>query len=535
MSGRTISHPNPSRLLLWIYAASAASLLLISNGRFNSGDATAQGDAAIHWVMTGDLGAASLPSSWAQDFGERSLFRHLYRPHGAEDFLWVLAPDGRYYEAHDPGNMLLMAPFAASAIKVARSRSWGSVEESTDFIKRFITIGYAFIYALIGPLLASTLLRVMPARWAVPMSFLFMFGTMFLPLSKSTYDVVPGTVASAGVLCGLAGALDTRRLGVGVGLILGCSLAALVLFRLSAFPFVFVASVGAIVTARPRTLVRGAVAALVPLIMAVGVVLWYNDVRTGSPFHPATTAPQFDRYNALDGSMIDGLIGLTIRPSRGLFAYSPVLLLAVLAPWALRRSEGWIRALCAWLLIGSGMYILLISKMNAYHGIIGWGARYMLPILPLLFLPTALTLRALWPSHRGLLTLLASVSIALNVLPILVNPALVCFAFPGGNRHDSLKPVQHLAAIRGLLLSAQGVAYPDADSRFYLDGMSTVAARAESLVIPNSWVVRLLHDRGTRPLGLGLLGLLSGVLLLSIVGLRRTLRVIEGPPLSGLP
>ena len=100
------------------------------------------------------------------------------------------------------------------------------------------------------------------------------------------------------------------------------------------------------------------------------------------------TAQYLDGVNVLTGSMLCGLYGLFLSPNRGIFLFSPILLLAVVAVIKWERLDRELRQLLSIYGAAAACYVLLISKM-ANWGAFGWGPRYLMPVLPLMFLAAA--------------------------------------------------------------------------------------------------------------------------------------------------
>ena len=117
---------------------------------------------------------------------------------------------------------------------------------------------------------------------------------------------------------------------------------------------------------------------VLPLALAVAGVGCYNVARFGSPFDTGY------RTAAWDVPPWVGLAGLLVSPGKGLLWYCPpvVLGLAGAAPLMRRRPR-------ATILLGSvaGLYLLVHSVYNHWHGSGAWGPRLILPIVPLLLLP----------------------------------------------------------------------------------------------------------------------------------------------------
>lgn len=100
-----------------------------------------------------------------------------------------------------------------------------------------------------------------------------------------------------------------------------------------------------------------------------------------------TTNPQLS--SSLPERMLRGGLGLTVSPFRGVFWYSPVLLLGLLGALPFTRRHRW-EGIAFLLLIAA--HILGYSRYLYWSGGVAWGARYMLPIIPFLLLLAAPTL-----------------------------------------------------------------------------------------------------------------------------------------------
>jgi hypothetical protein len=97
-----------------------------------------------------------------------------------------------------------------------------------------------------------------------------------------------------------------------------------------------------------------------------------------------TTNPQLS--SSLPERMLRGGLGLTVSPFRGVFWYSPVLLLGLLGALPFTRRQRW-EGIAFLLLIAA--HILGYSRYLYWSGGVAWGARYMLPIIPFLLLLAA--------------------------------------------------------------------------------------------------------------------------------------------------
>ena len=94
----------------------------------------------------------------------------------------------------------------------------------------------------------------------------------------------------------------------------------------------------------------------------------------------------------------EGLLGLLISPSRGLFVYSPVFLLSLIGAWRAFRGRGEEHVLMRFLAVGAASVILLHSRWGAWWGGHSYGPRLLADLTPLL----TLLLVPFWKSTSGL-------------------------------------------------------------------------------------------------------------------------------------
>lgn len=111
---------------------------------------------------------------------------------------------------------------------------------------------------------------------------------------------------------------------------------------------------------------------LVPL---VGLLLWYNQVRWGSPFETG-----YDETLALmRENPLSGLWGMFLSPGKSLFLFSPPLVIACLGLPALGRKLGRARGL---VLLAMVLWpVLFYSRFLSWSGDYAWGARYLVYLI----------------------------------------------------------------------------------------------------------------------------------------------------------
>jgi hypothetical protein len=413
---------------------------LFSSGRIASQDAGQQLQVAVLLATTGALG---------QDA----------RDAGPADASWVRAPNGRFYQAHDIGNIVLMLPGAWLGARLS------AASDSDDILNppALSRAGASLACAAIAALGCFWMFRLFSCFWPVRTAFLlsvaFPATTIFMAYSRAAWDVLGGCCFMCGVLYYSARLLRGDRIGASA-LMLAATTALVCSFRFSLAPFLVIGAGVVFVAARQRLTLRLVLSSACVFCGVIFPSLVYNFVRTGSPVRPATATAQYlDGVNALTGNMLYGLYGLFLSPNRGIFLFSPILLLAVVTVIKWERLDRELRQLLSIYGAAAACYVLLISKM-ANWGAFGWGPRYLMPVLPLMFLAAACGLMLAWPARRRAVLALAALSALLTVPPAIVNWHLATTSFAGAADPDAPTAAQQRAAWSALVRGVQGQALP---------------------------------------------------------------------------
>jgi hypothetical protein len=156
-------------------------------------------------------------------------------------------------------------------------------------------------------------------------------------------------------------------------------------------------------------LIKDSAAFLFPIFALLLLLGIYNWARFGSPLN---TGYHFGSGEGFNRPLVEGLFGLTIAPYRGVFWYSPLLLLAIPGWLMLRRVAPWL----AWLvlaLIAAG--ILLFASWWSWDGGITWGPRFLLTITPLSALCLTPLIDAAWSRWRVALPLISFAALSIGV------------------------------------------------------------------------------------------------------------------------
>ncbi len=154
---------------------------------------------------------------------------------------------------------------------------------------------------------------------------------------------------------------------------------------------------------------------LLGLVPPALLLMGYNWVRAGNPLQTGYDLSIFSP------NLLPGLYKLLFSPLRGLFIYSPLLVLSLPGlAWLWRRG----RAETALVVGVSGVTVLLFSAWTSGEGL-SWGSRFLVPVVPLLCLPLAPPLdRALAGAKvlAGSLLAFGILSFAIQLLGVAINP-----------------------------------------------------------------------------------------------------------------
>lgn len=473
--------------------------LLFSSGRIDSVDPKTQLQAATAWVRTGRLGVKTSPLPGLPN-------------------VWVKSASGDYYQAHDIGGVVFMVPSAWLGVMLTPGPVAAQIQEP-PWVARFgVAVSYALWNALGAFFVFRLLALVYPHRTAFLLSLAFATTTPFWAYTKSSYDVMGACVGVCLLLSFCGDALRAQKVGWGAASRIGLAFMIACSFRFSLTPFLLTGVLGVLAVLRARSGWRPVLICLA--ICGAGLVpsLVYNYVRTAAPLQTAATGGD-PISSALRNSLVHGLYGLTLSPNRGLLWFAPVFALLVVVPVVWGKLPLLVRQLTVCFGPGALAYVIVIAKMNQWFGVGGWGPRYLVPILPLLFVAPAAALAHGWRKHKRLLGALAVFSATLNAVPVLVNYHLAAWNDPEATNPLARFPAQQAAGWRALLLGLRGRPLPAPAA------ITDHPLRRLQRNFPDLWTVRLIEYSPAGALvGTTMLVLLAGASAwsLSRLLLRRT-------------
>jgi hypothetical protein len=397
---RLARHP---RFALMVFAMAVS--MLTATGRIGNADAFDQFYAAGHWVMTGRLGVDYLPGG---------IDERLTAEHGKpipKRMFWPAA-DGKYYQSHDLGNVLVFVPAAL----VSKILGAGALEERLENPPEASKVAASLLFSLEAVicvlLLFSILKGLMPEQSAAKWSAAFMVCSFFMAYTRMPWDVAAGGVGGLFVMRQVLRIIRDPSGPKRNIVLLGIAAGLAATFRYSYAPFLGLAAVIAIFPLILKIPTKSHVLAVCAFAVTVLPQLIYNKVRMGSFFVPGTTAPRYSHSPELSWQTLQGMCELFIAPDLSLFLFCPTLLM-LFAAWRLPKE---LRMLAIGIVVSTLLYMLMLGSLphRVWSGFMGWGPRYLVPALPMLF-----TLAAIVTSFCSRLG--QTVAVALSGLGVVVN------------------------------------------------------------------------------------------------------------------
>ena len=323
-------------------------------------------------------------------------------------------PDGQYYSPFGIFQALWNIPFyvagrAAYALLPARGMSLEMVTKAAVALGNACTAALAvWLVWWIAASAAST------ARGALAAALTAGFATSLWPYSKFGFNVPLSALLIAAIAWySIEGARTGRATTTALaGIMCGLALLTRHEFGLAALPSI-------LLLAWYGRRALGKTLGWWALGVAPGAGVWalYNLARYGSPIE---TGYFKDQTLGMGGSLIDGLWGQIASPGASVFVYSPVMLMAPVAVWLIRKREPQL----AWLVGGTALlFTIFYSQLESWAGGRSYGPRYLVPFMPLLCVPLAV-----WMSHCRRSVRVAGFVVALLSCVVQVPGVLVDFS-----------------------------------------------------------------------------------------------------------
>jgi hypothetical protein len=367
--------------------------------------------------------------------------------------------DGRYYAPYGIGHAIYSIPFyvAARAVERATGLALGKPEVLT---KAGFVLGSACAAALTVWVAFFFAWRLSDSdRAAARAALVVAFATFLWPYAKFGFNApLAALCVTAGTYGVWLGVRADRPLALASG---GVALGSALLVRYELALVCLPLAVWMVSEShgRRQRLVGWALMAGLPVVAALLLTLYYNDVRFGNPLD---TGYLRDQTLAV-GSFWSGLVGLLFSPGRSVFLYSPVVAAGLAELVAPSRTDRGTRLL----LLGQFVLVLCFyATLTNWDGERSYGPRYLLPVVPLLVLPLA---PALGRAGNRLLPALVVLSIIVQLPGVLVDFSKVGAARVIGPHTETERQWSWEAS--GLLINTRAsiVAIPDNARRLMSD------------------------------------------------------------------
>jgi hypothetical protein len=216
-----------------------------------------------------------------------------------------------------------------------------------------------------------------PLWIAFATSLLYGVGTMALVYARTLYDQPLAVLLFVLIALWWIGYRETgsRWQAVGIGLALGLALLVNTIYALAA-PLVLL-----LLRSPKGSPWRQHGHNLLWMLLAVGsgvlLLAIYNTLRFGQPW---VSGYGFSSGEGFIHPLLTGLYGLFLSPYRGLFWYTPLLVLVIPALVIGWRRD---RSLTLLLFTMGGFHAVAFASWWSWHGGVTWGPRFLLPLIPL--------------------------------------------------------------------------------------------------------------------------------------------------------
>ena len=290
---------------------------------------------------------------------------------------WIQRADGHYRSNYPVVPALLAVPVYAAPVLLGAGDSWLVLNALAKLAgSLFAAVSVVFVYLAareLAPrqgsgeaaaLATAAVYAVATPTWAIASQGLWGHGPAQLGLAVSLWALLrPGPARWGPALGGLAaGVMVASRPSTGL---VAAVLAGFALLSRGRAGLLFAGGLGAVLAA-----------------VAAHNLAIFGSVQGGYAELHRTHAEHHGVASAWSGSLGEGLLGVLVSPSRGLFVYSPVLLFpaAGLLLWLVRRRGG----LLAWAAVAVAAGVGTIAQFAVWWGGHSFGPRLLSDVLPAL-------------------------------------------------------------------------------------------------------------------------------------------------------
>lgn len=322
----------------------------------------------------------------------RALFQHHTLALSASTPDVVIGVGGSGYSKYGIAQSLVEIPFVALGFLLRHlTHNEQTVEWTISFTNVFVSaLGGALLYLVARRLGASQ-------RLSIGLTLLYGFGTLAWPYAKTDFTEPLQTVSLLAALYAVLRAQQSAQprwlwAAGGALAVTGLTKSAMLVVVPSFSLYLALADLVAVESGAMWSALRKAqwwreelvhqIALLSPVILAVGITLWLNQARFGSPLDFGYGRAVGDV--PLSGSIVEGVFGLLLSFNTGLLFYATPVILGLIGLRQFSRRHP-----AEAVLIGalSLSMLVLYGSFRFWAGLAAYGPRYLVPLVPFLLLP----------------------------------------------------------------------------------------------------------------------------------------------------
>ena len=169
---------------------------------------------------------------------------------------------------------------------------------------------------------------------------------------------------------------------------------------------------------------------IIPTLSAYGIhhLIWNIRIGSSSVTAGDTIAKVAD--HSASNPIFMNIFGLFFSPGVGLFIFSPVLVSIFVGFYDFYKKN---KSECILLLGFLFMFTYMYGTEDNWHGLNGWGPRYLLPIIPFLLIPVSFSLEKRGMLFKFLLIILGGLGFFINLVYLLQDVSWFVWGFFGSD------------------------------------------------------------------------------------------------------
>ena len=260
---------------------------------------------------------------------------------------------------------------------------------SLSSVETFVFLTYGPIFTSISCVLVFLITRTFEVNQKISLfiAFLFGFATLTWAYSSTGLNVVLSTtiILTAFYCFRMFEKKKSYLYLFGVSLSIGFSF--LVRYDLAIFGIILLGFLSYIILKQNRKIQYFSILSLPILFMGLVFALT-NLIQFGSiEKFGYINENGFGLGNTIP--IYEGIAGLLFSPGAGLFVFSPILLTIFISFYDFRKYRISLVIFLSYFI----SILFFIGGLETWHGFVSWGARYMVPLIPFLLIPLAISIQ----------------------------------------------------------------------------------------------------------------------------------------------